>query len=173
MKRWNILENRKIFFDKIAFKYNIKEPKDWGKISTFQIIEEKGGKRLLVLYGNSIFRALSSTYTEMEWEEKWFHEEKSKEFWLSKQNQVLFLRHLFSLYNFKSDEEIAKRTTTRLLLKHSAFRILQLYQYSIYNLLTSVFPGFSLSDCSVHPIRKRMEKRMVCSLFCTQARVLG
>lgn len=59
---WENPESRKNFLEKFAKKFNIKEPKDWGNISTQLIHEEGGGAMIHYYYNNSLFECLQNLY---------------------------------------------------------------------------------------------------------------
>lgn len=59
---WQSLDNCKKFLDEVAEKLNIKNPRDWGKV-TGQLISDLGGTSLLSnYYDNSLFSCLQSIY---------------------------------------------------------------------------------------------------------------
>lgn len=59
---WKKEENRKNFFDQFAHKHGIKNPKDWGKITTRMVKSEGGSTMLRYYFDSSLFSALQSTY---------------------------------------------------------------------------------------------------------------
>lgn len=58
---WQSLDNRKKFLEEFATKFNIKNPQDWGRITTSQVCEA-GGVSLLSMYHGSLFTCLQSVY---------------------------------------------------------------------------------------------------------------
>lgn len=55
------MENRRRFLDEVAMKLNIKNPRDWGKVTTRRFFE-LGGISLLKYYNRSLFACLQSVY---------------------------------------------------------------------------------------------------------------
>lgn len=55
------MSNRKKCLDEIKIKMNIKNPKDWGKVTISQI-RELGGGSLLTYYGGSTISCLQAVY---------------------------------------------------------------------------------------------------------------
>lgn len=58
---WKSIDNRKNLLDQIAFKLNIKNPRDWGRITT-EKFKELGGGTLLSYYNNTLIKCLKSNY---------------------------------------------------------------------------------------------------------------
>lgn len=58
---WNQVSSQREFFDKLATKYNVKKPEDWGQV-TFKAITKEGGRSLLDRHSSSLFLALKSVY---------------------------------------------------------------------------------------------------------------
>lgn len=59
---WNNKQNQRNFLDSIAKKNNIKEPKDWEKLTIHKLLEYKGGRALLSHHGNSLVKCLQANY---------------------------------------------------------------------------------------------------------------
>jgi hypothetical protein len=47
-------KKQKDFFDQLAIKWNIKTPEDWTKISSIQVLNEKGGEFVNLFYNGSL-----------------------------------------------------------------------------------------------------------------------
>lgn len=58
---WKKKENQKLFLENFALSLGIKSPKDWGKVTTSQVIE-RGGHPMLDEYGGSLVKALIQLY---------------------------------------------------------------------------------------------------------------
>jgi hypothetical protein len=56
------MENRQKFLNEIAIKLNLKEPSDWGKVSTRYITQSGGSTLLQNYYNGSLFQCLQSVY---------------------------------------------------------------------------------------------------------------
>lgn len=61
MRFWKLMDNRRNITDEIAKKLNIRDPRDWGRITRLQI-HELGGGSLLTQYDGSPFKLLASVY---------------------------------------------------------------------------------------------------------------
>lgn len=83
---WNTRQNQKIFLDALALKLNVKQPSDWGKIKTIEILRN-GGAALLKKYGTSVYSVVKGVYTGMKfyvvsksqdihWKQDWFQNMK-------------------------------------------------------------------------------------------------
>lgn len=60
-KNWRLISNQRQFLTSIASKYQIKSPKEWGKL-TFNDLEDSGCSGLLKKHGNSIMKMLQSLF---------------------------------------------------------------------------------------------------------------
>lgn len=58
---WTNIENRRKFFEGLTLKFAIKSARDWGKLTSNDIIAE-GGRTLLIQYG-SLVESLRNTFT--------------------------------------------------------------------------------------------------------------
>lgn len=58
---WEDKKNQREFFDSLARKFNIQEPKDWGKLNT-STIKKHGGACVLYHYKGVLLAALRSVY---------------------------------------------------------------------------------------------------------------
>lgn len=56
---WTCIDNRKKFFDDIRLKFNIKEPRDWGKLN-IKDLKQVGGAT--ILSHTSFLETLRSTF---------------------------------------------------------------------------------------------------------------
>lgn len=116
------MENRKNFLEQIKTKYQIKEPKDWGKMTTTQIHSAGGSALLTHYYEGSLFKCLSSVYKgsfyyflqthelEIHWKKEWFPYLPSapKSYWKSVQNKKQFLETVKREYNIQEPSEWGK-----------------------------------------------------------------
>lgn len=57
---WTSESNQIEFLHQLAKKYRVKNPSDWGNITTFKVIKE-GGKSIISMYG-SLRKALKSLF---------------------------------------------------------------------------------------------------------------
>lgn len=60
-RKWHLQSKQKAFLEDLKAKFNISEPKDWGRIKTLDITQH-GGSYLLSLHKNSLFNWLQSIY---------------------------------------------------------------------------------------------------------------
>lgn len=68
---WESSANRKLFLEKVARNFDVKEPRDWGRV-TIQNIHELGGTSLLSYYNGSLFSCLQVIYQGFAWRCKLF-----------------------------------------------------------------------------------------------------
>lgn len=61
IKFWTEKETQRKFFENLSLQLRVHEPKDWGKVSTRQVIK-LGGNSILRIYGRSLFRALKHIF---------------------------------------------------------------------------------------------------------------
>lgn len=59
---WKLISNQKKFMDQLAIKFNIQEPKDWGKITAQQLHENGATSILNNYYSGSLFGCLQTVY---------------------------------------------------------------------------------------------------------------
>lgn len=59
---WKSPRNQKIFFETLGKELGIKEPKEWGNISSKKIAQHGGEALLKNYFNNSVFKALKSVY---------------------------------------------------------------------------------------------------------------
>lgn len=60
---WKDPNNHKKFLEELKQRFQISNPKDWGKVTLKQVRSIHGGNMLLECYGGSLYRALKSIYT--------------------------------------------------------------------------------------------------------------
>lgn len=58
---WLNPQNQRKFLDQFAAECGIKNPHEWGKV-TSKHIQQKGGNRLLKIHNNSVFKLLQKNY---------------------------------------------------------------------------------------------------------------
>lgn len=58
---WEIESNKKNFLEKMKVVFKIKNPKDWGYVTTKEF-RKAGGESLLSHYNNSLFSCLKHCY---------------------------------------------------------------------------------------------------------------
>lgn len=72
--------------DDLALKYNVKEPKDWGKVKILHVRDSGGGSLLKNYFNDSLFACLRSIYKgfqfslftfiysllDVTWKREWF-----------------------------------------------------------------------------------------------------
>lgn len=101
---WNDKKNHRIFLEELGKKLGFANVEDWYKVKKTDITQN-GGSKLFRLYGESIFKTVSSVFSEKSWKSWLFENEKvpsglihflssCKGFWLEKSNQREFLIYL-------------------------------------------------------------------------------
>jgi len=135
---WKKKENRKQFLEELAVKLDIKEPKDWGKVSKQQILENHGGS-LLVMH-NSLRKALSENFPEIEWNPEWFPNAPKFEsgFWNSTDNHRRFLVDLAKNLHIDNPKEWGKVTRQKI-IENNGGSLLHVYK-SLQKALSANFP---------------------------------
>src|SRR5687767_13449017 len=65
---WPKLENQRQFLNWLGQQLNIKNYEDWYKVRTVDVLQYRGGEHLLLLYGRSLSKALSTIYPDYNWQ---------------------------------------------------------------------------------------------------------
>lgn len=130
------MKHQRDFFNKLADKLNIKKRDDWYKVSARDIIKN-GGKRLVIIYGGSVHRALSSIFPEHKWI-PWKFENAPKNFWKQSKNVKEFLESIKKELNIEKDEDWYQVTQNRL---HNVGATTILNKFGgICKLLSAIYP---------------------------------
>lgn len=152
---WQSMDNQKKVLDEIAMKLNIKNPKDWGKVTKFQFYE-LGATSLLNSYGSSPFACIKSIYKgfssiappnfqDIDWKKDWFsnipHFPRSH--WTSLENRKKFLDELAVKLNIKNPSDWGKVKTHRI-VELGGSSVLKHHNGSLLELLRSSYTGFHL-----------------------------
>jgi hypothetical protein len=79
------------FFDDLKRDLKIIDPEDWGKVTVNQVIQ-KGGRKILRVHKNSLFRALNFAYPEQKWRRSDFQFLASvgRDHWKGRIDQMVF-----------------------------------------------------------------------------------
>eukprot|EP01114_Cavostelium_apophysatum_P021705 TRINITY_DN7645_c0_g1_i1.p1 TRINITY_DN7645_c0_g1~~TRINITY_DN7645_c0_g1_i1.p1 ORF type:complete len:739 (-),score=144.18 TRINITY_DN7645_c0_g1_i1:253-2469(-) len=85
---WDSIQNQRNFMEQIASKFNIETKSEWGRITSWQLLE-LGGAGLLKRYDYSIYRALRNIFPEFDWKNGKAEDWDSQYRHISKQHQRL------------------------------------------------------------------------------------
>jgi len=140
-KYWMNEENHRSFLDQLAKKHKVKEPSDWGKVTTKDILESKG-KRLLDCHG-TFFNALQSAYPDVKWQREWFPRVSKypEDFWKQIENRRIFLDAIAAEYHIKQPHHW-QRITRTLIVNKGGRSLLTKYKNSMVSLLREVYPQY-------------------------------
>jgi len=137
---WTLKENQRTFMDNIARLYNLKNPRDWGRI-TVDDIKKCEGSSVLEYYDFSLFNALQGVYPEIEWERSWFPRlpKVPKGYWSLIENQKSFMDGIGRLYKINSHSDWG-RITLEQIVKGGGTTLLVKNNFSLFNILQQVYP---------------------------------
>lgn len=137
------------FMEKLAKKYEIKNPTDWGKL-TWKTIVSNGGSSLVKMHGG-LFKVLKSIYPgitlfyplmqEIQWKEEWF-DYHPRGFWRIKENRRNAMDQLARKFNIQQPSDWENVTCAREEVGRSV--LANYYGNSLYRALKDLYPGFSL-----------------------------
>lgn len=148
---WNSIENRRRILNNIQLKFDIKEPRDWGKITVKEIRKHGGVSLLSNYYNNSLFSCLQATYPgiprtvvtlDVAWKREWFPALPTfpKAHWNSVENRRKFLDKVKVKHNITEPNDWGK-LTTRDIKKAGGISLLKKYKGSLFACLQSVYNG--------------------------------
>lgn len=151
---WDSVENRKYFLDELSTKLNIKEPKEWGRVTTHRI-RELGGASLLNRYNGSLFNCLQSLYEGslisikeltlgVDWKVEWFPK-FSQSYWNSMKNRRRFLDEVAHQLEIQNPKDWGKVTIHKI-RELGGNSLLHHYGNSLFACLQSVYRGKHFSD---------------------------
>lgn len=153
---WSSMENRRKFMDKLTKDFNIRNPSDWGKLTTRDIRKSGGVSLLSNYYNNSLFRCLKSIYTgdcklymilrlkEVQWKKEWFPTAAilPKSYWTSPQNRREFLGKIKVKFGIKEPKDWGK-IRIQDIKQMGGVSLLKYYKGSLFRCLQSVYKGSS------------------------------
>lgn len=141
---WNKIEVVENFIDKICKKeLNIKEMKDWYKISRKQI-SNLGGSGLLLKYGGLI-NVLSIIYPEYEWENYNNSSIFPIGFWYNRENIRYFMDLLKEKYKIHSENDWYEKISFQIIINEGGSTGLNIYG-GIVPLLRKAYPDQCWQD---------------------------
>lgn len=145
---WESIDNQKEFLNNIALLLHIKNPIDWGKVTTQQFVE-LGGRSLLNYYKNSLFLCLQSVYKgpiqslvtleDIKWKREWFIKLPNS-YWKSMENRKKFLDEVALKLNINSPKDWGK-VTQHLCNELGGSGLLRYYNGSIFACVQSIYKG--------------------------------
>ena len=137
--KWNDIRKQKSFFDKIYIERNFQSLNDWYKITNADI-RKLGGRRLLSIYNESLFKALKTTYPEHDWNHC-NREHKAGGYWSSLDNQREFVNELFKKFKLSSLEDWHK-VKAHQITDEGGKTLLNKYG-NLYKCLKKIYPDYS------------------------------
>lgn len=153
---WTNKFNQRIFLDKIANKFSLRNPKEWGRITKYQIKEE-GGAPLLNKYKNSLSSTLKDVYSEIDWKSDWFINRRAKyRFWEDTANQRKFLEGLSQKLH-THEPQLWGKVPIEQVIRNGGSGLMRKYKYSLYEALVTNFPGKTRSNQNL-TVRNTLEK---------------
>jgi hypothetical protein len=133
---WVERSNQRKYIDWLADELNIETQDDWNYISHTEVTR-RGGSALLNIYGNSLFKTLSSVYPEFEWS-PCFGEAEVPRFWSSVENQRKFLDWFAFVHGIEEPHHWYGVTGSS--LKEAGGARLFFYYDSVFSALQAVYP---------------------------------
>lgn len=131
----------------LAKKFDIKEPKEWSKVTTSKVIEN-GGTHVLLKHKGSLFQALKSIYPgmssiffliyeEIQWEIRWFN--LPSKYWQKKENVREFFEVLAKKLNIRSPKDWGHISSHQIIYS-GGFAIVK-YHRTVFHALQYAYPG--------------------------------
>lgn len=161
------MENRRIFLNEVALKLNIKNPRDWGKVTANQIYELGGISLLHSRYHGSLFACLRSVFKgnsyypnlllETSWKKEWFSNNVAFKYWNSMENRRKFLEEAAHKLNVKTPSDWGK-VPVRTIHKLGGRSLLVHYKDSLFACLQEIFKGFYHVDCSQSTLETKWKR---------------
>ena len=131
---------KRLFFDKLAIKLNIKDPSEWNNV-TYRTIQLEGGEKILKLYKGSVYKTIKALYPEHDWNMK-MRPRVIARYWDDLSNQRTFLNEFEKKLKFKSLDDWYS-------ISHCQFRenngevLLKKYKGNIVKLLQTNYPNYN------------------------------
>ena len=141
------LANQRSLFDRVAQKFQIKQPNDWSKI-TYQQLEREGARPVLQQY-SSLLCSLRTIYPEIDWTHTSIKTRKPNGYWRSIENQRKFFDGYAVQQNITNLAEWDKVTYNQI-AKAGGKSILTLYS-SLASALETIYPGYRRNSRSRTP----------------------
>lgn len=148
---WQSIDKSRELLDKIAIELNLKNPRDWGKVST-KVFREHGGDGILNYYKSSLYDCLASVYRgkfynilaqiskkEVKWKRDWFTQ-VPRMHWQSMENRRKLLDEIAIKLNIKTISDWGK-VSLQQFREHGGTGILNYYNWSLFDCLKSVYNG--------------------------------
>jgi hypothetical protein len=134
------ISNHRTLFDTIAFKLHITKFEDWFTTST-ELLKKKGAGGVLTHYNNSLFKALSTIYSEFEWNPRTFARSVPQHHWKQIKNQRELFDYIAVTLGVEKQEDwyLLKGQSIK---KLAGGLINDYYNNSIYEALSSIYPEF-------------------------------
>ena len=137
---WENKENQLNYMAWLGEQLGYKTIEDWYKI-TKNDFEKNYGCRLCHIYNNSPYQLLKSMYPEYEWL-FWKFTPAPQNSWKSKENQLKYMNRLSNTLGYTTIEDWYKITVDDFRINFGGAFIMNKYNGSPYQLLSSIYPNF-------------------------------
>ena len=152
---WKDIKNQREFFDDLAKKFNITNPKDWSNVSYRDVVNAGGGR--LLRYYSSIYEALKSIYPEYEWNAIELRSRVPNFYWDNTDNIIEFIESLREKFKVLTDDDWYRISNEQIQL--SGGRSLIMKYGSFYKLLKSIYPEKKWKKSKFQNRNKRSSQR--------------
>ena len=146
---WSDLGNARRFLDEVAIEMGIECPKDWRKV-TMRHIKERGGRRLLRVHGDSLFRLLQTAYPEQDWKEAECRPLVGKAFWRDMEHQRQFFDEFAARHGVRTAEDWA-RVTRQQVEDAGGATLIRRYP-TFFAALKAVYPELDWNEGTCRPL---------------------
>jgi hypothetical protein len=137
---WENKENQLQYMNWLGEQLGYTTIEDWYKI-TKNDFEKNYGCRLCQIYNSSPYQLLKSMYPEYEWL-FWKFGQAPQNSWDSKENQLKYMNRLSNTLGYTTTEDWYKITVDDFRRNFGGAFIMNKYNSSPYQLLSSIYPNF-------------------------------
>ena len=134
---WDDIQNQKKYIEWLRIQLNITRIEEWYNITNKDFVKNSGQGLLLKFYEGSIYKAISTILNEYEWY-PWLFPKVYHNFWLSIDNQRMYLNWLYKMLEYKCMDDWYKITTRQ--LNENYGNTLTMYYPHSYNMCSKVYP---------------------------------
>ena len=153
---WDVKENQIKFLKEFEKNHDFQNKTDWNKIST-KLFRKEGGGGVLAKYNNSIFQTLSNLYPDYDFKLE-NRPRYSYSYWKNLDNQRNYLLELGKKLQLKTMKDW-HNVKTQVLVENRGTRLLQLYNYSIFNMMRVLFPEYEWKETGLNRLPSNYWKK--------------
>lgn len=138
-KKWGSREARRRLLDEIAERFGVREPEDWKRVTTRDVASVRGSAGMLKHYKGSLFKALVDLYPESHWDVTKCRPKTPSDHWKNVENRRRFMDNIAAEFGVRKAEDW-QRVSRRAVQEAGGYRLLALYENSLYRLLLDLYP---------------------------------